>query len=380
MSAQGWGSRSYRYGEGRTAIGQLVTFTSVPEESETVAAFLAEHVRSLDLPTTGRVNIEHGSFGMYTRYDIKQRKYAGGGGGYIEVLDIRNPPDDRVGFVVHEYQGRKGSVFYEFDSIERAEAAWEVSWGCGDPDKKLPTCQGFLRRVACGLLTPWFYAVGEQLLQGDFVFPEAFEEDATFQFGRKFVVLDDQNFPSVKSCYGLCTFKSRPQFASHGEPEKSYRLVTWHDGTTWNEYAGGRRPIPLQDDQLWIHEAIEQFAAFLAGKQTKFTIEFRDGSRFTSNYRPANPKSRSAEGRYQVRVRLPNGKTKTSEAMWFKPTAECPTVEAFTRAALDAKEVTRGAEILEVIKITGEYGQRKWTGAFDPVVSNRLGPPTISAS
>lgn len=377
MSTQDWGSRSYRYGEGRTANGQLVGFSCAPEETESVAAYLAEHVRSLDLPTTGRVNVSHGGFGRYTRYDIKQLKYAGGGG-YIEALEIRNPPDGRIGAVVHEYQSRKGSIFYEFDSIEHAEAAWEVSWGCGDPDNRLPTCQGFLRRVACGLLTPWFYAVGEQLLQGDFVFPEAFEEDATFQFGRKFIVLDGEDFPSVKICYSMFTFKSRTQFAGYGDPEKVYRLVTWHDGTTWNEHTSSRQPMLLQDDQLWIHEAIEQFAAFLAGKQTKFTIEFRDGSRFTCNYRPANPKARSAEGHYQVRVRLPNGKTKNSDVVWFKPTAQCPTVEAFARAALDAKETTRGAEILEVIKVTGEFGKRRWTGAFDPAVSNRLGPPTTT--
>lgn len=380
MANQDWDSRGYRFGEGRTVIGQLVEFSCGVDDVESIKAFLAERVRSIDVPTTGRVNVPHGSYGRYTRYDITQLKYAGGGGGYIEAIEIKNPPDNRRGAIVHEYGGRQGSIFYEFETAERAVAAWEVSWGSNSPDKKLPTCAGFLRRVVCGSLSPWFYAVGEQLLQGDFVFPESFEEDPTFTFGRKFIVLDGEDFPSVKTCYGMYTFKSRPQYSGYGEVEKTYRLVTWHDGTTWDEQTNRRQPIPLQDEQLWIHEAIEQFVDFLAGKQTKFSLDFRDGSRFTCNYRPANPKAKSAEGRYQVRVRLPNGKEKNSDVVWFKPTAEHPTLEAFARAALDTKESTRGSEILEVIKVTGEFGKRKWTGVFDPAVSNRLGPPTTSSS
>ena len=379
MSNQSLGFDSFTHAETQTGGGQFVTFSARPDEVETVKAFLADHVRTIRVPTTRRVTtIDHAWFARDSRYDMTQHKYAGGGAGYIEALEIRSPPDGRLGAMVHEYHGLRGSVYYEFEAVAQAISAWETSWGANDLDKRLQTCPGFIRRVPCGLMSPWFYAVGDQMLRGDFVFPDTFEEDSVFQFGRKFIVYDREGFPEIKICYGMSTFSSRPQYSRSYEPEQRYRLVTWHDGTVWDEHQWSSVPTPLQDDQLWIHEAIGKFVEFLAGRETEFAIEFRDGSRFNSRYRPANPKSKTAEGLYQVKLCLADGQTKNSDVVHWKPSAEHPTFDSYVQAALEANPKTKGATIVEIIRVKGELSKRKWTGVYDPAVSNRIGPPTIT--
>ena len=59
--------------------GQSVSFVCPPESVEEVKRFLLQHVKEVDIPVTGRVNIRHGSYGEYTRYDVVQHAYHGGG-------------------------------------------------------------------------------------------------------------------------------------------------------------------------------------------------------------------------------------------------------------------------------------------------------------
>jgi hypothetical protein len=151
---------SYRFGESVTRKGQAVNFTCSPNSFEDVKRFFQTYVRTVDVPTTGRVNISHGSYGKYTRYDVAQHKYAGGGAGYIEVLEIKNPPDDRCGFVIYEYHDGAG-VFTEWETLENTEVAFENTWSSRERVDQLNLSPGFKRRVPCGALTPWFYAVGD---------------------------------------------------------------------------------------------------------------------------------------------------------------------------------------------------------------------------
>lgn len=106
-------------------------------------------------------SIKHGSFSQDTRHQIVQHDYAGGsdesGWGYIEVLEIKDPPYGCCGIVINECMSHKGSVFTEWDTVENARAAFKKSWNPGFTEKIYPTLPGFKRRVVCGELVPWFY-------------------------------------------------------------------------------------------------------------------------------------------------------------------------------------------------------------------------------
>src|SRR3989344_5332267 len=131
-----------------------------------VREFLATNVRTIRPPTTGLV-IAQGGFGSCTRYEVVQHDYAGGGSGYIEVLEIKNPPGGRWGIVINEHTRYKPSAFTEWETLEDARSAWEANWGSGNTENAFPTLTGFKRRIACGELTPWIYAIGDEQLVGD---------------------------------------------------------------------------------------------------------------------------------------------------------------------------------------------------------------------
>jgi len=355
---------SYTFGEGRTGIGQLVKFACRPEDVEKVKEFLESTVRDIDIPTTGRVQVPHGGYGRYTRFDVVQHKYAGGGGGFIEALKIKNPPDNRCGFVIHEYSGYSGSVFWEFKDIKKAVAAWGKHWG-GGRNKQMSGEKGFIRRVDCGGLEPWFYAVADQHLLGDFAFPEVITEDPEFRMLRKYVVRDSEGLPAIKTCLGMMISEHK---SSHYDKEPSqYKVVYWDDGTVWDEYRSfGERPQPLMEKELWIQEAMDKFRKLLGGKITQFTIDFLNGDRFVGKWLPfkSRRKQHHAEGRYKVRITLESGKTMEGE-FDFKPTQEVPTLEAsLYRQAEIAKE---GIASIDAVVRTFRYQDGlRWRGVYSP--------------
>lgn len=356
---------SYTFSEGKTGIGQLLEITCCREDVEEVKRFLVEKVRTINIPTTKESTVSHGGFSKPTRFNVIQHKYAGSDAecteqGYWEVLEIHNPPDGRCGFVLHTYSTLKGSVFYEFVSLEDVIEAW----GSSHDSEGLKKEKCFIRRVECGYFTPWFYAAGDQFLKGDFVFPDIIdEEDPAFRFGRKFIVEDDfDGFPAVKTCIGSRLIERQVDY--YGREKKKYLLVYWDDGTAWNEYAHSKKPRPLDESELWIQETIDQFREFLAGKQTEITIEFRDGSRFVGKFKSRNGKSHNAGGRYEAQLTLENGKRVKGE-IDFEPTPEIPTVEKLLHQ--QAKE--RGHEIASIdflAKVRGVRGEKKWAGVYSP--------------
>ncbi len=324
-------SGAYTFGEARTGHGQLVEFTCRPEDSEKIAEFLKQ-VRSINIPTTGRISVPHGGYGRYTRYDIVQHKYAGGGDGYIEALEIRNPPDGRCGYVIHEYHGcsGSGSVFYEFRKCEQAIAAWGKYWGSPDRPDNLLKCKGLIRRVVCNYaMDPWFYAVGDQLLMGDFVFPDVIEEDATYRFGKKYVVRDRDETPMIKTCVGMRWVERGGGI--YGDKKTRHRQVFFDDGTTWDEYSM-KPPELLTESKLWIGAAIDQLRRLLAGRTDKFEIPFTDGGKFIGRFIP--PKgSKVIAGIYEVKGLFQKGEiTKEFSGPFnFQPTTKAPTVEESLR-------------------------------------------------
>lgn len=356
---------SYQYGEGRTGIGQMVEFTCPPDVAVQVGEFLRTNVRTIDIPTTGRVNVAHGGYGQHTRYDVVQHDYAGGGypgyGGFIEVLEIKNPPDGRWGIVINE-RTSKGGVFTEWETLEHARAAFARFWGSDRTEEKFPKLPGFKRRVVCGALTPWFYAIGDEQLIGDYTFPEGLQDDAVYRFGRQFVVFDYDGVPAVKTCMGTRFVKARRREWPY--EELNYRLVYWDDGSVWNEGNGrGGSPRPVEEGEMWIVEAVQQFRQLLAGKSTEFTINFTDGNKFVGKLVRANRRIPCVEGNYFLVVRL-KGEEKPREG-WvndFKPTQGAPDIvqHIIQRYAQSGQEV----ECVEIKKCKIKKGGKKWLGAF----------------
>jgi hypothetical protein len=356
---------SYTHGEGRTGKGQLVEFTCHPDDAEKVRKFLSDNVRTIDIPVTSRVSVSHGGYGQYTRYDIKQHDYAGGGPGegggwcYIEVLEIKNPPDSRWGIVVNECESYRGSVFTEWDTVENACAVFAKHWGSSrkTAEEDFPKLPGFKRRVVCGALTPWFYAIGDEQLIGDYAFPEGLQDDPVYRFGRQFVVFDSNDIPLAKTCMGTRFIKD----------QSPYRLVYWDDGSVWNEsYNRVNSPRPVEEGEIWITEAVQEFRQLLAGKSTEFAINFTDGNKFAGKLTQANRRGHCAEGDYYVVANIKGQKKPIDGWVWnFKPTQEAPDIVLFVTQQLK-KNKGQEAEKIEIKKCKTKKGGKKWLGAFFP--------------
>jgi len=344
----------YTYSEAKTGAGQLLEFTCRPEDVEKVKEFL-KIVRTIDVPVTGTVNISHGGYGKYTRFDIVQHKYAGGGIGYIEVLEIKNPPDGRHGIVLHEYSGPGGSIFYEFKTLKEAEGTWEKFF---NGRKELGQCSGFIRSVPCGWMDPWFYAVGDQLLMGDFAFPDVMGDHPVYRFGRKFVVQEYDDLPVVKTCVGSVMVER----GYYEREKKKYTQVFWDDGTVWDEYCSTKKPEPLAENELWIHEATEKFQKLLAGRTDSFTIDFMGGGKFIGKYKPRDKKSHHLAGEYKVKLTLAPNQVKKG-SFYFIPTPEAPTIEENIRKQAEKA----GKEIVSIdliMKVGRRDTKKKWAGVY----------------
>lgn len=349
----------YTYGEGLTADGQMVKFTCRPEDLEKAQEAL-KLFKDIQPPTTGRVqNVGHGCYGMYTRFDIVQHKYAGGHVGFIEALEIKDAPDGRCGFVIHEYASMAGSTFYEFDGLDLANAAFEDSWGAFDRFRNLQTSPGFKRRVNCGPRQPWFYAVGDQHIQGDIVFPDCIMEDPVYRFGRKFVVNDRESGPRITECVG-CREEDAEDYHWRTGVQKSKRYVVFfEDGTVWREGSGETRPEPLRGDQLWIHETVQKFEKFLAGKITSFTVEFMDGAKFLGRL----AKGSSPQGTYWAKVELDDGEVVKGEFRFEGAAVKaCQTVEKY----LLGRVVGGGHKIAKILELKRRFRKHDWLGVFAP--------------
>ncbi|MCK5060056.1 MAG: hypothetical protein KAR00_02860 [Candidatus Pacebacteria bacterium] len=347
----------YTFGEARTGIGQHIEFSCPTEPKslrEQIKEFIKNNIRNIDIPSTGRVNVSHGSYGRYTRYKIKQHKYAGGGcsgsGGYIEVLEVKNPPDGRWGIVINEFSNRKGSIFTEWETIKQACAVFSKYWTSSINVKEtFPKLTGFKRRVVCGALTPWFYAIGEEQLIGDYTFPEGLQDDPVYRFGRKFVVSDDKNIPVIKTCMGT-------RFI---ENESHSRFIYWDDGSVSNGFTC--TPRPVEENEMWVMEAVQQFRQLLDGRSTEFSINFTDSNKFVGKLVKSKPRTQCAEGKYFVKASLKGGKSKEG---WlnFSPTAQAlDVVQYVTQESAKNKIVVERIEIKES-KVT--KGGKKWAGVF----------------
>jgi len=236
----------------KTLGGQLLQVECVSGQEELVKNLFAQlSTIWVEEPSTRRTIVDHGGYSGFTRYNIVQHEYIGGGnasgGGYIELLEIKDPPTGRCGTVIHAYVSHGGHRVFEFKSLISAKRAFNpvfdhVMYGWPEPG-------GVVREFVSGWLEPWFCAVGDQNLLGDFVFPDVFaEEDDFFRVGRKFVV-SENGAESIKICMG-CLLEKPELFHSYpGEAERKHRIVQWLDGTQWREsyHTSNEIPKPLED-------------------------------------------------------------------------------------------------------------------------------------
>ena len=125
--------------------------------------------------------IYHGAYGQPSGYKMIQHKYMGGGhpgcGGWIELLEVKDPPEGKCGIIIHEHLSRQNSCesfFTEWQTLEQALLAFEKYEGWGDRHKKFSKMPGFLRWVNCSEYTPWFYAKDQDVIIGDYVPPPGY--------------------------------------------------------------------------------------------------------------------------------------------------------------------------------------------------------------
>jgi hypothetical protein len=123
----------------------------------------------------------HTGYTRESQYEIFEHKYVGGDdppcGGFMDLLEIKNPPNGRCGVIIQQYSQHCDSReirFTEWQSLEEALAAFEQWWGWSDPFSRFAKMPGFLRRVDCGQQTPWFHAKPEEYAPGDYVAPPGY--------------------------------------------------------------------------------------------------------------------------------------------------------------------------------------------------------------
>jgi hypothetical protein len=127
-------------------------------------------------------HIWHGGYGLQSRFEIVQHHYAGGPG-YVEVLEIKNPPPGKHPIVLCHY----GSVwdkgewkedvyhFWEFRTVVSAELAMDIVTGNpylgSERLQRIRKIDGLLRASRVSASRPWFYAKVEETVDpfGDFV-------------------------------------------------------------------------------------------------------------------------------------------------------------------------------------------------------------------
>ena len=238
------GATAWRGFEARTHDGELMKFWApanlTPQQRGWVRAAIGL-TKGYTLPGTHRVNVQHGCYGRYSRYDIEQTKYAGGRAGYIEAIHVRDAVDGRCAHIVYRFNTYGGSVFWEFNDQTSADKAWRKCWGkARGIDEAMREQPGFIREVFCDVMTPWFYAVGNQELVGDWAFPEYQQAHPYFVPGKLYVVKDESGEERVKRCIG-----SR---VTDRQPVHDLRIpadavtVYWDDGTHFSSELG---------DQWW---------------------------------------------------------------------------------------------------------------------------------
>lgn len=100
--------------------------------------------------------VSHGAYYAETVFDIEQLKYAGGHGGFIEVLEIKNPPPKHPRYVLYDYWAGSRRVC-EFAELEPALNAWQKLFSYPGEKPAFGRTPGLTGCYTCQKDSPWFY-------------------------------------------------------------------------------------------------------------------------------------------------------------------------------------------------------------------------------
>jgi len=301
--------------------------------------------------------IGHGGYGAFTRYNVTQHGYAASQCSFIECLAIEDPPEGYAKFIVYLYSNYGGSCFAEWETLEDAKYACKNFWPAETVEQSFPKLKGFKRFVSCGMLTPWFYAVGNQKLIGDYALPEKLQDDPYYTLGRKFVFCEG-GLPIIKTCIGTYLLKERG--GNFGEEEYTERIVFFDDGKSYTVRRDSFEGRPLDDKESWVVEATRQFQQFLSGRTREFSIKLADGNTLVGKL-VESASHHDVEGTYDLFVTFKSGDTREGE-FDFVPSKADPTVFAAVERMLSKK--LGPIESVKVRKCEPTRGGKKWGGLF----------------
>ncbi|MEM9336583.1 MAG: hypothetical protein AAGA35_01885 [Patescibacteria group bacterium] len=336
-----------------------------------VAKLFARYIVDVNITPAYRTNVEHGCFGQYTRYDIVKHEYAASMVSYVELIEIRDAPEGRNPIVIHYHGSDEGDFFMEWEDLESAQTAFKSRLGF--QIYNLGSHPGHVRTIRLGALQPWFYAVGDQELVGDYAVPLGVQDDPEFRLGEQYVVFED-GLPRAAVCLGTRFIAKHYQehrsswSFRRDETVETFRLVHFSDGYIWDERkASEKTPRPMKAEEAWIAEVVAQFRACLAGERTDVNIQFTDGTAFTGCVKGSRITKHSKAGDYEVRAMISrDGKPAELKEGWFNgfvPSVEHPDVISFAKA----EALKKGSEIktIEIIGFKPPDGKRRaWSGVF----------------
>lgn len=120
---------------------------------------------------TGTV-LKHGGYALQSRFNIVQHDYAGGEGGYVELLEVLNPPFGYSRFYICIFNNDFPCSFTEFQNLESALKAWPIFFTSAyfHWEKLLKKKFRFkFNHILWGEFNPWFYAGPSDKVDGNFI-------------------------------------------------------------------------------------------------------------------------------------------------------------------------------------------------------------------
>ncbi|MBC7982181.1 hypothetical protein H7X65_03835 [Candidatus Parcubacteria bacterium] len=366
----------YKHFEARTGAGQVINFTADPDSGEAVKELLAKSVKNIYFPTT-----QCGG-NLPSRYDIEQHAYGGGdgdcGGSYIEVLHIKDAPDGRCPFVVHLYSykspgGMSSHTFSEWKTLEDAIMARKNAGRHNQENcEKL---DGFIRFVDCSELTPWFYAIGNQMLIRDFAVHSGFEEHPVYRLGKRFMITSEDGTVRVATCMGARQYSYQEPRTLGGPDKFFYWVVMFSDGSNLHldandvdkerQFFGNtkKRIQALPEGEVWQVDLLMQFWSLISGKKLGGIIKFEDGSSLVMKYQPKGKRPPDAPGKYLLKVTRKSG---TTDQGWIDYDPEKHKGDSIVDAVLKATPKVNPEDPYEAVEVKKRDGDvsKKWLGIW----------------
>ncbi|HOX40707.1 MAG TPA: hypothetical protein PK263_00765 [bacterium] len=309
---------SKRWTEVTTGDERVFTLECDEDDLPAIKEALGKVSRLSPASDASMSTLRHGAYTRSSRFEIVQHEYAGGGSGgvcgYWEVLEIKNPPDDRHPLVVHWYNTRDGHAFAEIEDLDSAATVKSRF-----RDRDWADCPGLVRFVSCLWLDPWFLAVGNQELRGDYAIPCGLEDHPLYTLGRRFLVTEreyDGNVTRrVKTCLGAIRISPRPH---DGDSARTTYLVHWSDGSFSEIKEGQISPaVPFTGEIAWIDKVRQSCLDLITNRARQVEVNLTDGTRFVGflaqqpdNFFGTEP------GEYEVVVHFDNGQTRSGRVLF----------------------------------------------------------------